>query len=47
MKTNKGKDIMPKKSYEKPTWVRQEMFERFALGCTKINNTCKPNQRFS
>lgn len=37
----KGKQMTPereKKSYQKPTWERQEMFERFALACSKITS---------
>jgi hypothetical protein len=36
-----------KKPYQKPTLVRQEMFERFALACGKLAGGCRPPIKFS
>jgi len=29
-----------RKVYQKPSWQKQEMFERFALMCGKLVNPC-------
>lgn len=29
-----------RKVYQKPSWQKQEMFERFSMGCAKTTNPC-------
>jgi hypothetical protein len=36
-----------KKPYQKPTLMRQEMFERFALACNKTPSACRAPIKFS
>lgn len=33
-----------RKVYQKPSWQKQEMFERFAKVCPKVVNPCVVNQ---
>jgi hypothetical protein len=43
-----GDKIMEKnhqrKVYQKPSWQKQEMFERFAAACTKTTKACTTNK---
>jgi hypothetical protein len=29
-----------RKVYQKPSWQKQEMFERFSMACAKMSNPC-------
>lgn len=29
-----------RKVYQKPSWQKQEMFERFAASCAKMHSSC-------
>jgi hypothetical protein len=42
-------DQNKKKKYQKPSWEKQEMYERFALACTKLykNSGCESNKKTS
>jgi hypothetical protein len=37
------KKMSQKKTYVKPEWIKQEMFERFAMGCDKVVPPATPD----
>jgi hypothetical protein len=45
-KENQTTTDQEKKPYQKPTLMRQEMYERFALACVKLG-TCKAGRKLS
>jgi hypothetical protein len=40
MRSNKEKRGEMKKPYQKPSWQKQEMFEKFSLACNRKPGSC-------